>query len=247
MHALLNFYRCYYAYVRGKVTSFRLDQKELPDSERDAIQKTASRYFDLAYTYAARLEKPVLILTAGLIGSGKSFQARNLSRRLGADVIRTDILRKELLQIAPTEKHYESFGEGIYSRDISQKTYEKAIEMAADLIEQGRPVIIDASFKSRRDRAMAIELTHRLHIPLYVMECVCPDNVVKTRLEKRMQDQDNPSDGRWEILQKQKKQYEEICEIPACSYFKVDTSDKPEIFRQDMISIIKMAELQINR
>ena len=32
MHALLNFYRCYYAYVRGKVISFRLDQKEIADS-----------------------------------------------------------------------------------------------------------------------------------------------------------------------------------------------------------------------
>ncbi len=247
MHALLNFYRCYYAYVRGKVTSFRLDQKELPDSERDNIQKTASRYFDLAYTYAARLEKPVLILTAGLIGSGKSFQARSLARRLGAEVIRTDVLRKELLQIAPTEKHYESFGEGIYSGDISRRTYEKAVELASALLEQGRPVIIDASFKSRSDRAITIKLAQQAGVPLYVIECTCPDNVVKVRLEKRMQDKDNPSDGRWEILQEQKKQYEEIREFPVDCHFKVDTSGNPELFRQKLIHRIKMAELQENR
>ena len=79
MPNLLNFYRCYYAYVRGKVTSFRRDQKEITRSERMEITKTAARYFDLAYTYAARLDKPVLILTAGLMGSGKSYQARALA------------------------------------------------------------------------------------------------------------------------------------------------------------------------
>lgn len=243
MHALLNFYRCYYAYVRGKVISFRLDQKEIPETERDEIKKTASKYFDLAYTYAARLEKPVLILTAGLIGSGKSYQARHLAERLGAEVIRTDVLRKELLQIKPAEKHHESFGQGIYSSDISQKTYEKAVELAAEKMGQGKPVIIDASFKNQSDRALAVNLGQRLRVPFYIIECTCPDDVVKVRLEKRMLDNDNPSDGRWEILQEQKKQYEAINEIPEGSYFKVDTSDNPETMRQNIIQTIKMAEL----
>ena len=245
MQALLNFYRCYYAYVRGKVISFRLDQQEIAIAERAEIKQTSSKYFDLAYTYAAHLEKPALILTAGLIGSGKSYQARNLAGRLGADVIRTDILRKELLLISPAEKHYESFGRGIYASDISQKTYEKAVELAAEIIQQGKSVIIDASFKNRSDRALAFNLAGRLHVLFYVIECTCPDDIVKIRLEKRMLEKDNPSDGRWEILQEQKKQYEAISEIPAGNYFKVDTSDHPEILRQDIIYTIKMDELRI--
>jgi aminoglycoside phosphotransferase family enzyme/predicted kinase len=240
---LLNFYRCYYAYVRGKVISFRLDQKEIPENERAEIRETASKYFDLAYTYAARLEKPVLILTAGLIGSGKSYQAQRIAARLGADVIRTDILRKEMLNIHPAEKRHESFGQGIYARDVSQKTYEKAIELAAEKIQQGRPVIIDASFKNRSDRALAVNLSERLQVPFYIIECFCPDDVVKLRLEKRKLDKDNPSDGRWEILQEQKNQYEQIEEVPGSCCFKVDTTDQPEIFRQNFIRTIKMAEL----
>ena len=128
MPTLLNFYRCYYAYVRGKVIGFRLDQKELPAGEREAVRQTAAKYFDLAYTYAARLEKPVLILTAGMIGSGKSYQARHLAARFGADVIRTDVLRKELLNIAPAEKHPDAFGQGIYSDDVSRRTYDKVLQ-----------------------------------------------------------------------------------------------------------------------
>ena len=186
-----------------------------------------------------------MILTAGLIGSGKSYQARRVAGRLGADVIRTDILRKELLLISPAEKHYESFGRGIYASDISQKTYDKAVELAAEIIQQGKSVVIDASFNNCSDCALAFNLAGRLHVPFYVIECTCPADIVKIRLEKRMLEKDNPSDGRWEILQEQKKQYEAISEIPAGNYFKVDTSDHPEILRQDIIYTIKMDELRI--
>jgi hypothetical protein len=143
----------------------------------------------------------------------------------------------------PAEKHHESFGQGIYASDISRKTYEKAVELAAEKIAQGKPVIIDASFKNRSDRALAVNLAHRLQVPFYIIECTCPDDIVKIRLEKRMLDNDNPSDGRWEILQEQKNQYEEINEFPAACFFKVDTSDNPETLRRNIVRAIKMAEL----
>lgn len=244
MPKLLNFYRCYYAYVRGKVISFRLDQPEIPANEQAEIARSAAKYFDLAYSYAARLEKPILMLTAGMIGSGKSYQARHLAARLGAEVIRTDVLRKEMLHIAPAEKHLEAFGQGIYSGDITRLTYEKALKLACEKISQVKPVIIDASFKSRADRASAAALAAKLGVPFYVIECVCPDDVVKTRLEKRMKESDNPSDGRWEILQEQKKQYETAEEIPDSSYFQVDTSADSETFRRNLIGVVKMQELQ---
>jgi len=76
-----------------------------------------------------------------------------------------------------------------------------------------------------------------------VVECVCPDDVVKMRLEKRMKENNNPSDGRWEILQEQRKQFENIDEVPADCYFRVDTSSEPEIFRQNLIGLLKMKEL----
>ena len=190
---------------------FPSGSKRDTDAERAEIKQIASKYFDLAYTYAARLEKPVLILTAGLIGSGKSYQARHLAGRLGADVIRTDILRKETAAASHRPKSIMNRSVRAFTPVIfPKKTYEKAVELAAEIIQQGKPVIIDASFKNRSDRALAVNLAGRLHVPFYVIECTCPDDIVKIRLEKRMLDKDNPSDGRWEILQEQKKQYEEI-------------------------------------
>jgi uncharacterized protein len=242
MLTLLNFYRCYYSYVRGKVTGFRLDQKEITKNECEEITETAARYFDLAYAYAARLDKPVLILTAGLMGSGKSYQARSLAPRFGAEVIRTDILRKELFDIKPAERRYEDFGRGIYSDDISLKIYDKAFALAAQKIKQNKPVIIDASFKRRTERQKAMNLAKDLGVRFYILECVCSDETTRKRLEKRMLENDNPSDGRWELFQKQKNDFDAIDEVPVDCYFKIDTSGNPEITRQEIIRKIKLEE-----
>ena len=51
---VLNFYKCYRAYVRGKVESFRLDDPHIPGGEKKEALKRAQKYFDLAYRYAQR-------------------------------------------------------------------------------------------------------------------------------------------------------------------------------------------------
>jgi len=51
---LLDFYKCYRAYVRGKVESFRLDDPHIPDAEKKGAVARAKNYFELAYQYALR-------------------------------------------------------------------------------------------------------------------------------------------------------------------------------------------------
>src|SRR3990170_1215302 len=52
---LLPFYKCYRAYVRGKVTSFKLKDPNVSSEEKEAATKEASTYFKLATTYAETL------------------------------------------------------------------------------------------------------------------------------------------------------------------------------------------------
>jgi len=49
---LLPFYKCYRAYVRGKVTSFKLEDPSVGGEEKRAAMKEAKAYFKLASTYA---------------------------------------------------------------------------------------------------------------------------------------------------------------------------------------------------
>ena len=51
---VLDFYKCYRAYVRGKVESFRLDDPHIPEEEKKEAQKRAQKYFSLAHRYAKR-------------------------------------------------------------------------------------------------------------------------------------------------------------------------------------------------
>jgi len=51
---LLTFYKCYRAYVRGKVTSFLLNDSNIDSKERSEIIQEAKRYFELALTYTER-------------------------------------------------------------------------------------------------------------------------------------------------------------------------------------------------
>jgi len=51
---VLDFYKCYRAYVRGKVESFRLDDPQIPEAEKKEALKRAQKYFGLAQRYAER-------------------------------------------------------------------------------------------------------------------------------------------------------------------------------------------------
>ncbi len=52
---LLPFYKCYRAYVRGKVVSFKLEDPNVCDREKNAAAKEAKAYFQLSATYAKML------------------------------------------------------------------------------------------------------------------------------------------------------------------------------------------------
>ncbi len=49
---LLGFYMCYRAYVRGKVTGFRLDDQNISNEEKEKARRIAKRYFEYAYQYS---------------------------------------------------------------------------------------------------------------------------------------------------------------------------------------------------
>src|SRR4030042_5610411 len=51
---VLDFYKCYRSYVRGKVESFRLDDPNIPEREKIQALKRAQKYFNLAHSYAQR-------------------------------------------------------------------------------------------------------------------------------------------------------------------------------------------------
>jgi len=57
VYDMLNFYKIYRAYVRGKVISFQLEDPHISAEEKKKAQDTAKKYFALAHEYVKEEEK----------------------------------------------------------------------------------------------------------------------------------------------------------------------------------------------
>lgn len=181
----------------------------------------AKGYFDLAYRYTR--EKPFLLIIGGLVGTGKTTVAQALSQSLGFTAISSDITRKKLVGIVPTEHRFEEFRGGIYSADFSQKTYDEIQAQAKKFLSQRNSVIIDASFKKKEERVRAKSLAEEMNANFMVIECILDEKNIKSRLERRLKES-SISDGRWEIYLSQKQDFDKIMEFQPENHIIVDTS-----------------------
>lgn len=222
MDHLLDFYKAYRAVVRGKVNSFRIDEEEVPEEEKLEAALTARNYFGLACHYAEG-SRPLYLVVNGLTGTGKSMLARGLASRTGAAVISSDIVRKELAGLSPETPQPEEYGKGIYSEEMTQKTYAEIFEQAKHALALGESVILDATFITDELREDAVAAGLEVGIEPLFIECRCPEEVVMRRLRERYRKKKSISDGRWETYQRQKqrlsKRYPENARVIA-----VDTS-----------------------
>jgi aminoglycoside phosphotransferase family enzyme/predicted kinase len=217
---LLGFYKGYRAYVRGKVESFKLDDPYISKGEKEKTLEVAASYFDLARAYTR--SKPVLFITVGLVGTGKSTLAKALAGRLGLAVISSDITRKQLTGVPLTEHRFEGFDGGIYSAELSRRTYDKLFSGAGDILSDGGSVVLDASFIRAEERLKAKRLAQEAGADFFIIECTLDEKNIKRRLEGRLKE-GTVSDGRWEVYKPQKKAFDPVKESPQ-RHAIVDTS-----------------------
>jgi aminoglycoside phosphotransferase family enzyme/predicted kinase len=213
--SLLNFYKCYRAYVRGKVIGFRLDEQNIDKNEILQIKNSAKKYFDLSYYYSKlcstsfKKMKPLLFITSGLTGTGKTTIANKISVDYNARIISTDSVRKDLEGINKFERHHDAYNTGLYSPEKMLLTYDKIFEKAEKCVKEGQNVILDATFKNKelRDKAKDIAILNKSKF--LILYCTCPEDLVKKYLENRVKKK-SISDGRWEIYLKQKDSFEPV-------------------------------------
>ena len=216
---LLPFYRCYRAWVRGKVLSFRLDGSELTAIEREAVTARARRYFELAGRYVSPLRCPTAIAVTGLSGTGKTSMARAVAAELGLRVVSSDAVRKSLFNIS---EKYE-YGVGPYSAEASLLTYRAVIDQARNLLQRDGGVVLDATFSRRAERAMARQIVAEAGAQWRLIECNLAPEIVRERLERREALKEGLSDATWEIYTRQRLAFEpfEDCDDPR---FELETS-----------------------
>jgi hypothetical protein len=206
-NVLLPFYKIYRAYVRGKVESFLTEDTTAEAIARRQAASRARRYFNLALGYLCPI---TLVLTCGLMGVGKTTIGKPLADILGGTLLRSDELRKELTGLRVTEKKAEPFGKGIYTPELTRKTYDLLLERSLASIAAGNTVVADASFLRRDDRELFRKAAEKAGVPFLILFMECDKQTTFRRLDRRQALGSDASDGRRELYAQQAAAFQSI-------------------------------------
>jgi len=122
----------------------------------------------------------VLIVLAGLPGSGKTTLAEALERLTGAPVLNKDIARAASLP-----------GRNQYSDADNDAVVERLFQQAEELLRAGAKIVIldGRTFSKRRQ----VQRLRQFPLPLLIVECRCSE---QTALARIAADRDHPAPDR---------------------------------------------------
>ena len=204
--ATLPYYLCYRALVRAKIQLFHLTHTKDP-LERTEVMAKCRRYLALAKTFTLNAA-PILFITSGLAGSGKSTVAQTLVRDRGVIRLRSDVIRKQLHDLDHLAKSNSTLNNHIYSTDATQLTYERLSLLSEQAINAGYSVVVDATFLKRAQRHQFAELAERLGVRLIILACAAPLKTLEARIELRQAVHRDPSEATLDVLHMQRNAQE---------------------------------------
>ncbi len=216
---VLGFYKVYRACVRALVAAIRV-QSSSGEAAREAVGELR-RYQRLA---ASSLLGPTLIVMCGLPGTGKSWISQRLSALLGAPILRSDLRRKQLVGIRPTD-HTQS--DRLYSKQMSTAVYADLCRQAKERLHQGQTVVVDAACTLASQREAFREIAQGTSARFLVVHCDASESVVKARLRDRRTDSEEPSDADFRVFQQLSREFEAPRELPAEMVVAVSESPDP--------------------
>jgi hypothetical protein len=191
---LLDFYKCYRACVRGKVSAFKSDEPEVGEEDRNLSRQRAVRFFQHALRYAIGGSQPFLLVVMGRVGTGKSCLAQSLAEALGTTVSSSDKIRKELAEVPLYERGDAAMRARLYSEEMTWRTYHEMLNRAATTASMDGAAVVDATFGRRGQRDLLRQVTG---LRCLQVELDASDDEIKWRLQNRT-DGSQISDARLE-------------------------------------------------
>jgi aminoglycoside phosphotransferase family enzyme/predicted kinase len=221
---LLFFLASYRAWVRAKVAALRALELDEGDPERRAQEAEACELLGLGHRFAWRARGPLLLTVCGVAGTGKTTLAQRLTELSGWAHISSDLTRKRLAGIDPTERG----GQEQYSGEMTTRTYTEMGRAAREELERGGGAIVDATFHRQSARAAFEDGLAGPPAPRLLVECTAPPEVLLRRARERELERDRVSDADAAVMQRQLDDLEPYAEVPASARLSLVTEAPPD-------------------
>ena len=222
---LLPWYLSYRAMVRAKIAAIRAGQVE-GAARADSLAECA-RYLALAAAQT-RPSAPALLIASGVSGSGKTSQSQPLVEGCGVVRVRADVERKRLAGLDAEARSGSALGSGLYTAEASARTYARLAELARAVVEVGYPVLVDATFLKRTQRAAFAELAATLGVPFAILAFDAPVETLRARVRQRAEAGTDASEADVAVLETQLSAREPFEEEELACVVPIDTASAPD-------------------
>jgi len=146
----------------------------------------------------------MLVIVCGLPGTGKSVTANQIAADIDATALRTDSIRKETFKPGTLEEALESSNpfqfdlESIFDKQKSipekfqrliwkqkELVYDKLIKKISELLAKDLNIVLDVTAYRKDSREKIYEVAKKANKKIFLVECVCDEEILKKRFEKR--------------------------------------------------------------
>ncbi len=222
--ALLSFFASYRAWVRAKIACLRALELAVEDPGRSRQQTEAIGLLSLGHWFAWRARRPLALLVCGVAGAGKTTLAHELCELSGWPHISSDVTRKRLAGLAPTDRG----GEALYGHESTMLTYREMGRATRQELEGRGGVIVDATFHRHDERAAFRGGLGDQPARTLFVECRASPATLLARAGERESMADRVSDADAAVIQRQLAEFEPLAEIPADQRTELGTEARPD-------------------
>ena len=114
----------------------------------------------------------MVVIVFGLPGSGKSYFASRLAKRIDADYINSDRLRKEMFKMRT------------YSMQEKESVYQTMLQRMKQDVAQNKNVVLDATFHKKETRQPFIK-EMKTKGGIYFIEIIAEERIIRERLKRK--------------------------------------------------------------
>ncbi len=206
---LLPWYQAYRALVRAKVAGLRLSQPSIRPAEARALEKELAAYVHEA-CQVMRPRQPVLLVTHGVSGCGKS-HAASLLRSRGWLHLRSDVERRRLFGRWGADPVAPPPAADPYAEEVTTHLYATVLaEAAAAALDAGQAVVVDATFLRRDQRERFRALARQAGAGFGILAPEVSPGEARRRIAARQRAGGDPSEADDSVLTMQLQRIESL-------------------------------------